>query len=486
MAAQGWHALTGYVIFRVATEFLGDAGYGAFTTVLWTMTTLEVLVTEGVPRALALRIARGSNGTAAALRRGLLTTCGLAALLCVALFVAAPFLAAAWRAPELAEAVRISGLDFLTFAGFAVFAALANGLHNFAAQARAQFAYSTLKVVVVSLMLWQTRSVAGAMAGYVLASLGGSLAAWWLTRGLHRGTEHDDAATPAVSAWPFALQSLLLLLLLNVDLWVGATLAGAQNARFGLYGMAATLCRSVYFVLRAVGEALLPTVARAMAQRDALAAGELLDSTGQQDAVALSKAATAVSDIVKRGIALLLVLLLPITSVGIACGGTVLALLFGEGHHADGEAFLVFLLPAAAAFTVLAVQVALLNAAQRAREALLLLAAALVTESVACSIAASGGTLQSVALAACCSAVAAALVGAWLLRRAFGPALPLGAVLYSVFAAVAVYALARAWHPADWWVFVWGALLCALSVGGALLCGVLPWRRLGPAAPPRG
>lgn len=463
MGAQAWHALTGYVIFRVATEALGDAGYGAFTSVLWTMTTLEVLVTEGAPRAMGLRIARSPAGTAALLRRTLFATHGVALLLCAALFVVAPFIAAAWQADHLADAVRISGLDFLTFAGFAVFAALANGLHSFAAQARVQFVYSTIKVVVVSVMVWQTRSVAGVMLGYVLASLGGSVAAWLLTRSLPRAPEPECAAEQHAPAWPFALQSVLLLLLLNVDLWISAALVGADSARLGIYGMAATLCRSVFFVLRAVGEALLPSVASAHA----------------------AAAHSEVRVLVRRGMSLLFVLLLPITAVGMACGGSVLALLFGEQRHAEGEVFLRFLLPAAAAFTLLAVQVALLNAARGALRAVLLLSGALVAATVACQIAAHVAGIEGVALAACASSVAAMLVGMLLLRRVFGAVVPWGALGYSAVAAGGVYAAASAWQPAGWWVFVWGALLCGLCVAGALACGVLARQRSAHATPPQ-
>jgi O-antigen/teichoic acid export membrane protein len=274
IGAQAWHALTGWVIFRVATETLGDQGYGAFVSVLWTMTTLEVLVTEGAPRAMALGIALQPQATRATLRRAWPATFGFAVVLCGLLALAAPWLSASWRSPELSMAVRLSGLDFLTFAAFAVFASLANGLRDFAAQARVQVAYSTAKVLIVVAALLHFRSVEGAMLGYVVASGVGSLTAWIFTRHLADRMAASDGRPATLSAadyrhaWPLGLQSLFLAILINVDLWAGATIAGAEDLRFGLYSMAATLCHSVYFILRALGEALLPTIAHARGQQD--------------------------------------------------------------------------------------------------------------------------------------------------------------------------------------------------------------------------
>ncbi len=445
IAAQAWHALTGWIIFRTATEVLGDTGYGAFTTVLWTMTTLEVLVTEGVPRAMALGIAGQPGATRATLRRALPATFAVALGLCLALALVAPLLTAAWHAEDLTAAVRISGIDFLTFAAFAVFAALANGLRDFKAQARVQFAYSTAKVLVVIAALIHFRSMEGAMLGYVLASGCGSLCAIFLTRRLPRASSVEHSALDFRHAWPLGLQSALLALLINVDLWVSATIAGADDARFGLYGMAATLCHSVYFVLRALGEALLPAVAHAR---------------GQQDAAAVRR---ATSD----GLGLLLILLAMALGCGLATSEALMPLLFGASHHGEAAAFVTWLLPAAAAFTLLSVFAALLSGAGRTRWALILLVVVAGANVVACWCAAGSGSLAAVAGASLAVSLTGVVVGALGVRKILGALVAPRAVVLAVCVGVGDWALLRALALEGWSVVALGGVAGLLSVAAA-------------------
>lgn len=445
IAAQAWHAITGWIIFRTATEVLGDSGYGAFTTVLWTMTTLEVLVTEGVPRAMALGIAGQPGATRATLRRALPATFAVAAGLCVLLALAAPLLTAAWHAEDLASAVRISGLDFLTFAAFAVFAALANGLRDFKAQARVQFAYSTAKVLIVVGALIHFRSQEGAMLGYVMASGLGSVGAILLTRKLPRASSVAHSALDFRHAWPLGLQSALLALLINVDLWIGATIGGAEDFRFGLYGMAATLCHSVYFVLRALGEALLPAVAHAR---------------GQQDAAAVRRATA-------DGLGLLLILLAMALGCGLAASEALMPLLFGASHHGQAAVFVKWLLPAAASFTLLSVFAALLSGAGRTGLALTLLVLVASADLIACWCAAGAGGLEAVAAASLATGLAGVVLGAVGVQRILGALVAPRAVALALLVGVGNWALLNALALKGWSVVAVGGVVGLVSVAGA-------------------
>jgi O-antigen/teichoic acid export membrane protein len=452
IGAQAWHALTGWVIFRVATETLGDQGYGAFVSVLWTMTTLEVLVTEGAPRAMSLGIALQPQATRTTLRRAWPATFGLAVVLCALLALAAPWLSASWQALELSTALRLSGLDFLTFAAFAVFASLANGLRDFAAQARVQVAYSTAKVLIVIAALLHFRSVEGAMLGYVVASGVGSLAAWMFTRRLAANAALQDPSLTTHSAanfrhaWPLGLQSLLLAILINVDLWAGATIAGAEDARFGLYGMAATLCHSVYFILRALGEALLPTIAHAR---------------GQQDVGAMRRAT-------EDGLGLLLLLLAVATGLGLATAESLMPVLFGGAHHAHAAEFVLWLLPTAAAFTLLSVLAALLSGAGRPMAACLLLGLVTLADVAACLWVARTGTLNEVAFTALLVGLAAVFVGAVAVKRTLGAFISPRLAALALAAGSLNWALMHTLAVEGWLVIPVAGVVGLISVGGVM------------------
>jgi O-antigen/teichoic acid export membrane protein len=455
-AAQAWHALSGYLVFVAVARALGQARYGDFTVVLWTVMTTEAFITEGVPRAVSYFTAQKPESARSLVHAGLLHT-GIAAVAAFGgLVLLAPWIASSfWGDPALAAPVRLLALDIPAFLGFAVLAQAINGLHRFNRQAVVWFGYSTLKLVAVLVAARLGTDLGTVLAGYVIASIGGSLVAVLLGWGpVRQGTAASSVAGRELwtFGFPVALQALLLLVLVNLDLWMAKGPGKAGGLALGAYGAAATLARALHFIFRGFADALFPAVARALAAGDA---GQARRST-------------------RKAISLLLGLLLPAVGLATGTARVVLPLLFGEPGYADGAEILHGIGPAAAGWTLTALLVALLSAAGRERLALGVLAAmAAITMAVLYGAAVAEGP-AGIARSSGTMGLVSALVSGLFVRRILGRVVAVLPLLGGIAGAFALHFALEAWCPASWWVFPYGALLYGLVLLGLHLGGAWP------------
>lgn len=456
--AQAWHAFTGYLIFVAVARALGRETYGDFTVVLWAMTTTEAFMTDGVPKAVSFYTARHPASARSLLHLGLRQVTLCAVLLGGAFALTMPWIAERlWKDPELVTPGRISALDLLAFVGFAVVIQVVNGLHRFGRQAAIWFTYSTLKMITVLGVLAWSRDLSTVIGAYVVASLLGSITAVLLGRTTSiQGRE--PAPCQARDLWRFGLpisfQALLILALVNLDLWVAKAAPGSTAATHGIYGATATLARALFFIFRAFGDALFPAVARALSSGDAAGA---------------SRSA-------RKAISLLLCLLLP--AVGLATGSaqTVLPVLFGDESYGMGGDLMRFLAPAAGAWTLTAVSTSLLSASGAGKQALLALAICALGSGIAIHWSAQISGPMGAAQAAAGAALGSALLLGGLAAQRLGRVWSLSAVLGAVGGGLILDQALHWWRPDSALVFVYGGLCYAVIVGFLWISGAIPRR----------
>ena len=471
--AQAWHALSSYVIFVTAARLLGREAFGEFGLVVWTMTALETFVVAGAPRAVSFHVARSAGVASTVTWRGLRMTVLIAACLTGALLVLAGVIGErAWDAPALIRPLRISAIDFVAFAGFAVFVQTLNGLHRFLRQASVWITYSTVKVIAVIAMLSVLGTIEAGVWGYVIASGVASVAALLASLRPIRsaGAEQDPGAAPSTGAMfrfgmPMAVHAMAMSAMLTVDLWAAKSVA-VDGLEAGGYVAGSTLARVLYFVFIAFGEALFPAVARVY--RD-----------GSREEGARDRAV----DLARDGMGMLMVLLLPSVALATGTAPESLAVVYGgseaaaDRHFSDAAPFLTTLAPAAAAMTFIGVASMLIAATERAGRVALalvcLLGFVVATVYLGAQSYGAQGAATGVLVATGLGAVAMTLWAIRLFRRNI---VPVRHLVLAVVAAVLLHVLLRAWTPPGWWVFAYGAGLLVIVLAIFARLGVLPWR----------
>ncbi len=461
-AAQAWHALSSYVIFVMAARLLGEERFGDVGLVAWTMTALETLVIAGVPRSVSYYVARAADAAGVIAVRGLKVTLAMAAALTVLLVAATPLIVMLWRDPAAAGALRISAVDFVAFAGFAVLVQAVNGLHLFRRQAAIWMIYSTVKVVAVVGLLYLGGGIEWGILGYVIASAVGSLVAVVGSVGPLRGRRGQDDAPGSREmvrfGLPVAVHAMALMVFLNADLWA-AKWATDDRRVAGGYVAASTLARVLYFVFVAFGEALFPAVARHF----------------KEDRRDLAVAQT------RYGMALLVCLLLPAVGVATGAAAPALGAVYGQSVDATGMGFreaapfLVLLAPTAAALTLVAVLAAVIAAAGQAARMAQLLVGLLALDVLSVFVCASQwGATGAAAGALASSLIGLIATGLWT-HRLFGTSLiPARAAIGAVVVAALLHVALDTWSPQGWWVFPYGGVLYALGFGVLMAVRSLP------------
>jgi O-antigen/teichoic acid export membrane protein len=399
-------------------------------------------------------VAKDAQHANALVRRGLFLTLLLAFALALVIALLAPFIATqVWGDANLTTPLRVASLDFLAFAPFAVMVQILNGLRRYTLQAVTWFSYSTSKVVFVLVMLATVGGVQGAILGYVLASLVGSIVAIALGRKAIPKLEASSKAPTARSLFrlglPFAALSLSLMAFLNADLWVVKPHETALRA--SAYAAAATLGRALFFIFRAFGDALFPAVVRAAESND--------------DGAASRHANTALS--------WLMLLLVPIA--GLAAGGArgVMAVIYVDAGSESFE-FLRILAVTSAFWTVAAVLGLLLGALGRPWQAA---SALLAITAIACfglPMGAEHSGALGVAWVALFLSALGMLALAFCIHRRLPGSLPLRAFLVGTGTAVVLERLLAWANFSGFWVFPAGAALLMVALGGLKVAGVLP------------
>ncbi len=453
-AAQLWHAVSGYLVFIVGARILGREDYDGLVLVIWTMTTLEVFVVDGVPKAVSWWTARLPEGAAGIARRGLVLTLGLACAVGGALALAAPLVVATWGEPDLATSVRLSALDLVAFVAFAVLTQSVNGLRRYGAQASIWFLYSTAKVLGILGLLRMGWGVEGAVLGYVIASVLGSLAAAVISAPHlvgRRGRDLPDRSRLLRFGLPNGTLGLCLMALVNVDLWA-AKRASGDDGTAGDYAGASMLARALFFVFKAFGDALFPAVAGALAR-------------GQ---------ASQARSISRRGLAQLCCLMLPVCGCATGAAQAVLETLFGSAEWGAGAVYIRWLAPSSVLWVFTAVFAALVAAAARPGRAAGLLTVVLVMETVLVFQWAAASGPQGAAMGSLTAAAAGCLLMGTVSWRLLGAVVPWSAMACAACAGLILDRALTLWTPPGWWVFLYGAGLFGLSVLALVRAGLMP------------
>jgi stage V sporulation protein B len=264
-AGQLLALVAAYATHVTLARTLGASDYGDYGIVLNALSTVSVVLTAGLPEAVAKLIAQKPELAPAIAGQGIRMQARNSLLLGVAYAVASPFLARVLKDPAIAPMMAASALSIPSVAIVAVAQGTLNGQHRFWAQALLVGGGAALRcIAVVGLTLLYR--VPGAVAGLVVAP---TLAAIAIVPLLHpRAPKGTDSKELSQFARPVVVFTVSLALLMNLDLFA-VKAVGTSAERIGQYAAAATVAKMPYLVLSSLGVALLPVLSSSGHQSEA-------------------------------------------------------------------------------------------------------------------------------------------------------------------------------------------------------------------------
>ena len=463
---QGSFLVTGYLLHAILARELSLASYGIFNVAMTLLVWVEITVNNGVPSALSKFLPDASLSEKAVLRAAARCQALISVGVLAVMFLSAPLLAMLLRDPALTGYLRLALVDVLAMGAYAYYRGVLNGWRFFRQMSLAITAYSVVKLAAITLLVSLGFGVQGALAGNVLASLGGLAAGYFWTRRRQRapGAPPGERGKPAPldvgegRILAFVLPTVLFTLASNVLL--GLDLMEVQallpDDLVGYYSAAVKLAEAPRLVLLAFTFTLLPSLSHAIAAGDGTRARHYLEQT----------------------IRLLALVLLPLIALVTATAEGAITFVF-PGEYRAAAPILSVLILAYTAYAVYITMVTTLLAENRPGRALLIPLALLPLEAAAIWLGITRlGAIGAAAASLASVAVAAAVVLAYVWRR-YRPAAGARSLVRIALASAVLWAIARWWSPSGLALLVAYGLLAGLYLALLLLLRELRPRDLG-------
>ncbi len=266
MVAQVVFLISGYLIHIGLGRYLGPREYGIFGVIIALITTINIILTSGMPQAVSKFIAENEK-LALAIKNKALKIHGIFILIIFALyFLLADQIADLLNDPCLVPYIRLSAFIIPGYAFYSIYLGCLNGLRYFGGQAKTSIIYSMAKVFgVFTLVLFGLR-INGAIFGYLIAPLIGLVVGRHYMNIKNRGGNFKTERIIRF-AIPVIIFSVAATLLTSIDIFSVKSML-MDDAEVGFYNAASVLAKLPYFILGVLGSTLLPSISRSTSRGD--------------------------------------------------------------------------------------------------------------------------------------------------------------------------------------------------------------------------
>jgi len=434
---------TGLATVAYLTRRLGPSEYGRYTLAVALITWLEWGFSAPLARA-AVRVVGAASDWRPLATLVLRVQLMMGAITAVALWLGAPFIAAALAEPSLTSLLRLFSLDLPLFALAQGHLQILVALGHFRIRALLPLVRWTVRLALIVLGVEAGLSV----YGVVLAIVGTSLTEVMVARRFVSPAIFRRSGVPVRQLFDYALPLLLSGLCLRIFDRVDVVLLkflGRSVAEVGMYGAAQNLTLATGLFALAFSPVLLSTITEAIRERDMAYARRIATDS-----------LTCV------------LFLIPFAAILAASSGEIVNLLFGKQYFLSAQAFecLIF---AGLANVMISVGSAILIGGGKPSWTLAVAVPMTAVAIIAHTLVIPRFGLFGAALVTAVCATGGALLTLGAVHRLWQVAPPVGSVIKSVVAAAAGLAVAATWSTPG--------VLVVVKVGGLclLLLALLIW-----------
>jgi len=273
--AKVWFMVTGYAIHWTLPRLISSENYGNYQLVIGIISILNAVIITGTSQTVSKYVSQQESSADAVKRAALKIQLVIGGGATLGFVVASPVLAAYLNDPRLTNYFRLASLITLSYSFYAVFTGYFNGQRRFLTQAAVDATYSTMKVVLIVLLVVLGLGVTGAVGGFVLAAAGVLVVAAVAARS-HRTSNQQSTAISMRQLIGFQTYVLLFTLVLNllqrVDMILLKSLSSPDptiaSQNVGAYSAAINLANITYQVIIAVTFVMFPLISRATFDED--------------------------------------------------------------------------------------------------------------------------------------------------------------------------------------------------------------------------
>ncbi len=256
-----------YVIHVYAGRVLKPELYGTFGVILAILAISSIFYSNGVREAIAKNISTHPQCARYIFSVGLLVQLAFGIPIAIVIFLFADHAARVFQDHHLALPLKICSAVILAQCLYYVYLGTLNGLRKFLAESVVGIVYSVVRPVTVVLAIGAGYGVAGAVWGFLIASVLAAVVGHGVRGALDNtpiALSFRQMLTPATSN---ILTFGAITVLLNVDLLFVKNLVSSADAA-GLYTAASAFSKPPYWLMFSFGAIALPLVTSRFANGD--------------------------------------------------------------------------------------------------------------------------------------------------------------------------------------------------------------------------
>lgn len=274
--AQAVFVFSGYAIHMGLARLLGPAGYGVYAVVVSLVTTVNLILTSGIPQAVSRYVAHDDCDRVAIRRTAFKMQIVLSFVMFFIYFVMAGRIALVFNDPGLAHFIRVSAFMIPGYAMYSVMLGYLNGLREYKKQSLNSIYYSVFNTGLILLLVVMGYSTIGAVTGFAIAPLVGVGVGLFFMRGVKKYEAsnglmfwNSSMITKQITdfAVPIIFYSVAIHLIMVVDLFF--VKAYLMNYDAGIYSAVSMISRIPFFLMGGLYGALFPAISRITANNDA-------------------------------------------------------------------------------------------------------------------------------------------------------------------------------------------------------------------------
>jgi stage V sporulation protein B len=425
---QAVFLLSGFVLSAFLARWLGPSPFGVFRVVMTVLIWVEITVNNGVPTALQRFLPDPTLSERLVRRAASRCQMLISGGVFLAVFLAAPWIAALLRDPNLTATLRLAFVDVLGMGAYAYYRGILNGKRAFRQLATTITAYALTKLLISSLLVYIGLGVEGALLGNIASSLGGLVVAFlWSRRWSQPPAGEVGQGLAERQIWAFVLPATALTLasnlLLGLDL-VGVQVLLSGTDQVGYYGAATILADAPRLILLAFSFTLLPSLSHAIAAHDQAQTRRYL----------------------RQVVRLLALVILPMLALVTSTAEQVVTLVFSAAYG-PAAPILTILIVSYAAYSVYVTLVTALLAENRPGRALAIPLVLLPFAAGAIWLGVTWLGVLGAAFASLLSVSSAAIVVTVYVFRRFRPKVTVVSLVRIALASMIIWGVARLWAP---------------------------------------
>lgn len=274
--AQAVFVFSGYAIHMGLARLLGPADYGVYAVVVSLVTTVNLILTSGIPQAVSRYVAHDDCDRVAIRRTAFKMQIVLSFVMFFIYFVMAGRIALVFNDPGLAHFIRVSAFMIPGYAMYSVMLGYLNGLREYKKQSLNSIYYSVFNTGLILLLVVMGYSTIGAVTGFAIAPLVGVGVGLFFMRGVKKYEAsnglmfwNSSMITKQITdfAVPIIFYSVAIHLIMVVDLFFVKTYL--MNYDAGIYSAVSMISRIPFFLMGGLYGALFPAISRITANNDA-------------------------------------------------------------------------------------------------------------------------------------------------------------------------------------------------------------------------